>query len=427
MPPLIQKKSKVIFITNRLRASLFAFLVAMVLCSPTFGQDSASPSSKAVLDRILKETEKQAPTEATLKQLQDILEKEPKNYYAHLVMGNALDRVALPAEAMEQYKIAVELGPDSPRAFIELVKAQINLGQQDAAMHLLDSAHRKFPKDPEVTFWVGNYFLTKGDIKKAEEYYDLAKAANPKLAGMGAAFGEVRLKEKRYAEAIAMADTDLKNNHVYPMANAVKGLALYKLHRYSEAVEPLRLAFNEFGRKPDFAKNYAEACYISHDYKEALEPAMVAVAADQYNQDNNVKWLLIGVVSRLPAGYIRERVPPFSDKLDLIIPKNSNMHFVYGDIFDGFGYHDLAAREFHKSFQLDPSRSQAAYRLANDLQMYFQKYDEAKFFLSKAHSLDPNNVEIADRLTRLEMKLPMRDADLAWKLKDLLRKQRSPI
>ena len=68
----------------------------------------------------------------------------------------------------------------------------------------------------------------------------------------------------------------------------------------------------------------------------------------------------------------------------------------------------------------------AAYRLANDLELYFQKYDEAVYYLSKAHASNPKDTEITDRLERLQNRLPGRSADLAWQLKDLLRQQKSP-
>jgi hypothetical protein len=41
--------------------------------------------------------------------------------------------------------------------------------------------------------------------------------------------------------------------------------------------------------------------------------------------------------------------------------------------------------------------------------------------------LTPGNTEIADRLERLQNRLAGRNADLAWQLKDLLRKKPSPI
>ena len=169
---------------------------------------------------------------------------------------------------------------------------------------------------------------------------------------------------------------------------------------------------------------------LAGDYKTALEPGMVAVAVACRQMNGalpETKWALANIVQRVPRSYVREQVPIISDKISKRIP-NATMHFTFGDhstlLHD---YHDLAVSQFYRSFQIDPSQSATAYRLANDLEMYFQKYDEAKGYLAKAHALSPKDVNIADRLERLQSRLPGRDADLAWQLKDLLRQQRSPI
>jgi tetratricopeptide (TPR) repeat protein len=166
---------------------------------------------------------------------------------------------------------------------------------------------------------------------------------------------------------------------------------------------------------------------MTGDLKVGLEAALVAIAVSSRdaNPDNETKWVLNDIVSRLNKGYLREQVPVLSEKIDKQI-NNGRWHFACAEIFDANGLHDLAAVNYLRAFQLDPSQAVAAYRLANDLELYFQKYDEAVYYLSKAHAIDPKDTEITDRLERLQNRLPGRSADLAWQLKDLLRQQKSP-
>ncbi len=409
------------------RAIFLSFVAAAWCAYPVCSQNATS--SGETLTKILKDNETKRPTESTITQIQAILDKDPKNYYARLVMGNTLDRVGLPMQAIEQYQLAVQYGPNSPKAIIELVKAQISVGQKEAAMRLLQEANKRFPDDPEITYWVGNYYLAKRDLKAATENFNKAQRSGRKIFGMATARAEMMIMLRNWEQAIVLANLELADNPNYPLANAVKGVALFNLHKFKEANPYLKTAFANFPLKQDYAKEYAETCLFFDNTRAALEPAMVAVAVFSSNHmsvDAESKWLLNYVISRLPFSYVKEQVPIIMDKIEKPI-NNAPMHLAFGEIFDANGYHDLAVTQFYRSYQLNPAQASVAYKLANDLELYFQKYDDAILYLSKAHALSPNDSEIADRLERLQNRLPGRKADLAWQLKDLLRSQRSPI
>ena len=175
---------------------------------PVSSQNTAA-SSGETLTRILKENETKSPTDATITQIQEIIDKDPKNYYARLVMGNTLDRVGLPMQAIEQYQLAVQYGPNSAKSIIELVKAQISVGQKEAAMRLLQQANKRFPNDPEITFWIGNYYLAKGDVRKRRKSFDKAQEAKITFFGMATARADLKLRQGNFAQASLIVDADL--------------------------------------------------------------------------------------------------------------------------------------------------------------------------------------------------------------------------
>ena len=114
--------------------AIFLSLFAAASCAyPVCSQNATSNGE--ILTRILKDNETKHPTDTTIAQIQAILDKDPKNYYARLVMGNTLDRVGLPMQAIEQYQLAVQYGPNSSKAIIVLVKAQISVGQKDCLLY----------------------------------------------------------------------------------------------------------------------------------------------------------------------------------------------------------------------------------------------------------------------------------------------------
>lgn len=394
---------------------------------PAYSQ-SISNQEKEVLNKILKDNEAKRPPEAVVAQVQAIVDKYPKDYFARLVMGNTLDRVGMPMQAIEQYQLAVQYGPDSPKAVIELVKAEIGVGQKEAAMRLLKEADKRFPNDREITFWMGNYYLSKGDVKQAEQKFNQVMKSGPAFFGMGTAQAEVQLREGRAGLASILVDNDLARNPEYPLGNAIKGQALFTMRKFNQALPFLRNAYVAFPLQPDYARKLAQSCLATNDLKMALEPALVALAlASRTGEpDRESQWMVATAISQLPHEYVQETAAKTLEKLDRQV-NNTRWHFTLGEMFDFYGYHDLATREFFRAYRADPTQYLAAYRLANNLELYFQQYDEAVKFLSQAHALNPGNSDIADRLERLQNRLANRKSDLAWQLKDFLRKQPSPL
>lgn len=408
-------------------ATLFIATTTLLSAYPAHSQ-SITSQERATLAKILKENEAKRPSEAVLAQIQAIIDKYPKDYFARLVMGNALDRVGMPMQAVEQYQLAVQYGPDSPQAVVELVKAEIGVGQKEAAMRLLKEASKRFPKDREIAFWMGNYYLTKGDIKAAEDKFGEVLQTGPPFFGMATALAEIQLKQGRFALASMMVDGDLRNQPQYPIGNAIKGEALFSMHRIIQAEPYLKIAYTNFPFKEDYAAKMAETYAVKKDYLNALEPSMVALATSSRttDPDRTSQWLLSLVLGKAPKPFIREHFPTLSDKIDKQV-SNTRWHFTAGEILDYHGFHDLAAAQYLRAFQIDPTQYLAAYRLANNLELYFQKYEEAIQYLSRAHVLNPASSEISDRLERLQSRLAGRKEDLAWQLKDMLRKLPSPI
>ena len=203
--------------------------------------------ARAAIDARLNQLESDVidkiPSQSNLEELQGLVAKDPKYFRSRLMMGTALDKIGLPNDAIEQYKLAVEYGPNSPKAVVELVKALINVGQADSALRMLNAAHARFPDDPEITSCVGIYYLSKGNLKVAEQNFDLAAARNPNVDGLQTGLAQIRISQRRYKEALELAEDELKRHPKYAIGNAVKGIALMNLQRYDEARGPLHVAF----------------------------------------------------------------------------------------------------------------------------------------------------------------------------------------
>jgi len=413
------------------RSIFFGFTLSLALLAPLPLQAQNEPGRAAIdarLDQLQAELVNKPPSESTLKAIQALIGKDAKYYRPRLLMGAALDKAGLPNDAIEQYKLAVAYGPESPKAVIQLVKALIGVNQSEPALRLLNAAHTRFPNDPEITYWVGNYFLNKGDMRMAEKSFLQAQSGNKNIQGLGVGLAKVRLSQKRYEQALQLAQEELNKHPNYANANAVKGMALFSMRRFPEALDPLRMSFQIFSLKPGFAKTYSQALYLTGRLPAALEPAVVAyaVATDQYSEDRDVTWLLNQLIINLPPAMVRAQVPAFSDRLDMLM-KNPYMHLHLANMLEVRGFRDLATREYSKVLKLDPDNYEACVRLANNLELYYQQYDKALTYFAKAHALRPSDDQVSDRLIRLQNRLPSRPGDLAWQIKDLIRKQPCPV
>ena len=136
-----------------------------------------------------------------------------------------------------------------------------------------------------------------------------------------------------------------------------------------------------------------------------------AVGMDQYNDDQEVREILFGLIRLLPPDQVRQELPKLSDLVD-VSRKNGTMHYNLGLMLEKAGYRDLSTREFAKAVKLDPNNFDATLKLATNLELYYQKYDEALMYLTKAHALRPSDDNVSDRLIRLQNRLPGRPGDL---------------
>lgn len=366
-------------------------------------------------------------SESLYAELENIISKEPTNYRAYLLLGNCYDFLALPELSQEQYELATRYGPNEPKAFVELIKSQIRMGQIKSAMALLDQARRKFPKDPEVQFWVGNYLLSKNRFSEAETAYVLALQQKKKILGLSTSLGEIRLAQGRYGEAYFLADADLAIQKNYALANRVKGLALMKLGRYEQAMQPLRIAYFTAQFKPNLAASFAKCCFWSGRYSDALNPALVNLALTSSMDSNNPveKNFLVSVIKKVPDDYLRKVVDHLQKTLGKAFP--ASYHFALGDVLDRVNKPELAVAQYKLGLEREPSFARGWLRLGQDLEKHYRSYDQALSCYKMADGFKPGDAEITSNLYRLSNKLANRSRDWSWQLKDLFHPAKGPI
>lgn len=377
------------------------------------------------LDSIQAQLDKEQTDNATFDKLGEIISKEPTNYRAHLLLGNCYDKLGLPEQAQEEYRLATKYGPNEPKAYVELIKSQVRLGQPGSAMILLAESRKKFPKDPEVQFWVGNWFLSQNKFPEAEAAYMLAMEQSKYVIGLFSALAEVRLSQGRYAEAIALADGDISLAPQYLMANRVKGLALKQLGRYGQATKPLGIAFKQAPNKEGVAEAYAKCAYWSGHFKEAVFPALITLEQSASMDANNPveKNLLEQILRKVTDNDLKSGLAA----MDMLRRKKTKaaFHFALGDVLDRIKKPYFAVEQYRLGLEKEPTFYRGWYRLGKDLESYYRDYDQALLCYQKAHAFKPEDREISYSYLRLADRIAQRKSDLSWQLKDIIKPPKS--
>lgn len=380
-----------------------------------------TPEIKAQLDTIEKKVEKDELGEDVYAQLERIIAQDPKNYRAHLYLGNCYAKLGLPDGAVEEFRLATQYGPGEPKAFVELIKGQIKLGQVPSAMQLLDEAKKKFPKDPEVQFWVGNYLLSKNRWMEAEQTYTEALKKGKVIFGLPTSLAEIKLMKGSPEEARDLALKDLKVDFSYAAANRVYGLALASTGKFEESIEPLRRAFVQQPFKEGLADNLAACAVWAGKYKLALEPSLITLGASSSPESNNPreKKRLYDVFRHLSKAEVEAGIAETRKKIGKH-PRPSYF-FALGDVLDGMGYYKLAMEQYSAGLAQEPTFGRGWFRMGLDLERYARNYDAALECYQKAHAYRPEDDQIVYHLHSLSDKLARRPDNWAWHLRDLIK------
>jgi tetratricopeptide (TPR) repeat protein len=374
-----------------------------------------------ILDRIQQEVDVESVSDRSYEDLAKILEKEPTNPRAHLLLANSYDLLGMPEEAYANYRLALKYGPDDPKAIVGMIKSETKAGRTMIASALVTDALKRFPDNPEIKFWAANFLYSSNKIKEAEAFYKEALESKNEIVGLPSALAVIRFRQRRYVEAVALARRDLRKNPNLMLANEVAGLALMKLERYGQAVEPLHIAFIATPLKDLVSQEYAQALYWKGDYVEALRPALVnlAVTGDLYGNNVFSKNVLGRILRHVQKRDLAKMIQEVSGRLG--IDNSAAFHFSLGDDLDRYGFRDLAMQQYRRGLQIEPAFGRGWYRLGLDLETYAHDYPEALNCLQKAKALLPEDEAVAKHLLRLEDRWATYRADWAWQFKDWLK------
>lgn len=402
-----------------------ALLLLLSIVSPAVGlpvqADEASLNSMNEVARIRQKLNQTKDTNAALDELQDLIKREPNNVEAHMLCGKVLTLLGYEGLADDQFKIADKLDPSQPDSVLSLFHNKLQKDGPMAAYEYLRYVQKRFPKDPSVLIMQGLMERVHGNEAKAEFYYRDAMDKNPDTPGIATALASLKLSQKRYKEAVKIAEHDLKLKNEYPTANLAKGQALMHMGRFAEAIPYLRTALKGVADQGGVADVLSRALICNGQYGEAIYPTLVVmsrISMKDRNKVNMLKQRLYFILGKVDAAELLNSLQMIRREITFQ-EKMASLYFASGDVLDKTGHANEALEAFEAGIKLYEYSGRPFLRVGiikenqRDYQGAFKSYE-------KAYSLSPNDREVAARLLRLLKRAPAQQKDLAWKIKDLV-------
>ena len=127
--------------------------------------------------------------------LNEVVRDDPTVIDAWFMMGTQYLRHNEPAKAVEYFKRTLTLKPDYDLAVMNLAQAYRRLGDDDAALAGFEHYLKIDPKDPFVHYQIGEIWMDRGDLPRAEQLFRHVAGA-----GSERRLGEERPRRRRAQE-----------------------------------------------------------------------------------------------------------------------------------------------------------------------------------------------------------------------------------
>jgi tetratricopeptide (TPR) repeat protein len=147
--------------------------------------------------------------------------------------------------AVKDFEKAIELNPVFAEAFLYKGLAEIELGNYDQAIKDFTIT---FELDPgfadQVHYFRGLAKYFNGEFEQSIDDLTIAIKKNPDFVSFYQR-GKANLQLKEYRRSLQDFDIALRLNDEFYEANLYRGINLYHLEKYDEALEDLQLAFDQ--------------------------------------------------------------------------------------------------------------------------------------------------------------------------------------
>ncbi|OGS28008.1 MAG: hypothetical protein A2297_00945 [Elusimicrobia bacterium RIFOXYB2_FULL_48_7] len=168
---------------------------------------------------------------------QDVLEKYPKAFRAHMALEVLYRNRQEYAKALEENDIMLKIKPDYEKAHIEKGIIYYQLGRLNEAVEELNRALKINPNSSEAYNNYGMVFFARKEFDRAQKAYSRAIELNPNLAEAYYNLGIIYKDRKEYSKAENSFKSAVKINPAYYKALNDLAMVYYLSGRVEESVK----------------------------------------------------------------------------------------------------------------------------------------------------------------------------------------------
>ncbi len=386
---------------------------------------SAQEFSKALLDKYQEKVEKRELTDQELSRLAELAQQYKDDARVHLVYGLALDLVGLNDQALEQFRLADKLGPKDSQAVVGIIHHLLSRGDKASARAMLDQALERFPNDANVLYVLGRTLLDDKHGQEAETVLWRAYGLPNRPVGVATSLAELILPYKPEL-AVKYAEEDLQRQSDHRLALAVLTEAYFNLGQYRKALGPAAriFAIDPFYR--NCADLYARCLYWNGQYKEGLVPALYCLARQATYMGGNMPAaeVITQLAQKVSSKDLSQALDSFFQKTigpgkDIV---RTPFYYYLAQSLSRAGHQPQSLEQINSFLAADPRCVDAILFKGRLQETKLGDYQGALASYRLAHALLPYNAVCDQALVRLEERLSVRSSDLAWLLRDGLRR-----
>jgi tetratricopeptide (TPR) repeat protein len=381
----------------------------------------ATTGSADQLNKLKAQIEAQQVSQTTFDSLQAILKAEPNNALAHVLLAKSYDALGMREMARDEYALAHKLDPQRPKDALAEFKTLYGSDTPANAFRNWVEIRKVYPRDPDVAEMENIVALLFTTVAEAENSYVAEQKHGHALMGIATMMSVKRSTAHRYADALRLANADLKLHDTDINATIAKATALNGLGRYQDCIKTIEPAFAKFPFQGGTAYNLAIAYERSGLYEAALLPALMNLSRANEGVDHEVATKMVArLFTKVSPKTKASTLATVQKKLGNTRFQNE-LHLGLGEVYENMGNPGAALVEYKAALDRDPNNGKLVLKLASaseragDYELALQAYMSAQTLL--------HDEEVVERLRRLELRLINPDNDFAWRLKSALQKR----
>lgn len=407
--------------------TIFALTSMVVSCSLTLlpARVNAEPVS---LDAIELQAKTSRDFDRAMQQLQAFIRREPGNAKAYMIAGQMLEARGYGSLAEQMYKQADRCDPAGPNSNLQIFYLKLHEEGAQAAAQYLGYLAERFPDDPNVLLMEGMISRMHRHYPEARFYYERVAQLHPQTPGVYAALASLEMINHNYAKALELLNQELKLHPGDPSASVAKGQVLLLTGKPSEAIEPLKRAY-QFDTSSVLVERRLVADLLmtacSHTpgkNADALEYGMQVLASTKTSDDvamASIKRKLRPLLRGVPQNEILNIEAVVENMCGKKKESLATLRFGLADILEREGLDVAATTLFRRGLELMPTASRGNYRLGAAL-IKNRDYANGYLYVRQAYLEDQYDRAIVNTYVRLNSRLNNRGRDIGWRLKDWL-------